>query len=151
MLSVNDFDIGHTDVVSHLIDTGNHPPIREALRRHPQVYTEEIDANVNKMLNQGVIEPCSSPWASNVVLVKKEDGTIRCAIDYRKLNNITKKDTYPLPRIDSCLDALQGFTWFPTLDLRSGYWQVKQDPTDAIKRPSSLVVAASFFVFYLSA
>jgi predicted aspartyl protease len=145
ILSVNDFDIGHTDVVSHLIDTGNHPPIREALRRHPQAYTEEIDASVKKMLNQGVIEPCSSPWASNVVLVKKKDGTIRCAIDYRKLNDITKKYTYPLPRIDSCLDALQGSTWFSTLDLRSDYWQVKQDPTDADK--TAFITGRGYFRF----
>jgi hypothetical protein len=85
------------------------------------------------MLNQGVIVPCSSPWAFNVMLGKKTDETICCAIDYRKPNNITKKDTYPHPRLDSCLDALQGSTWFSTLDQRSGYWQVKQDPTDADK------------------
>ena len=101
ILSLNDFDIGYTDVVSHRIDTGDHPPIREALRRHPQAYTEEIDANIDKMLRQGVIEPCSSEWASNVVLVKKKDGSIRCAIDYRRVNSITKKNSYPLPRIDS--------------------------------------------------
>jgi hypothetical protein len=85
------------------------------------------------MLNQGVIEPCSSPWASNVVLVKKKDGTIRCAIDYRKLNNITKKDTHPFLELIPALMLLQGSTWFSTLDLRSIYWPVKQDPTDEDK------------------
>jgi len=67
------------------------------------------------------------------VLVKKKDGTIRCAIDYRRVNSITKKAIYPLPRIDTCLGALQGSTWFSTLDLRSGYWHVRQDPIDADK------------------
>jgi len=66
------------------------------------------------------------------VLVKKKDGSIRCAIDYRRVNSITKKDSYPLPHIDT-VDALQGSTWFSTLDLRSGYWQVHQDPIDADK------------------
>ena len=59
--------------MSHRIDTGDHPPIREAPRRHPQVYTEQIDANIDKMLQQGVIEPCSSEWSSNVVLEKLAD------------------------------------------------------------------------------
>jgi len=74
ILSLNDFDIEYTDAVSHRIDTGDHPPIREALRRHPQTYTEQIVANIDQMLRQGVIEPCSSEWASNVVLVKKRTG-----------------------------------------------------------------------------
>jgi transposase InsO family protein len=133
ILSLDDFDIGYTELVSHRINTGDHAPVREALRRHPQTYTEQIDTHVERMLKQGVIEPCSSEWASNVVLVKKKDGSIRCAVDYRRVHSITKKDSYPLPRIDSCLDALRGSTLFSTLDLRSGYWQVRQDPLDADK------------------
>ena len=133
VLSLNDYDIGFTDLVSHSIDTGDHPPVREPLRQHPRAYMEELDAHVDRMLQQGIIEPCSSPWAANVVLVKKRDGTLRCAIDYRRLNQITKGDTYPLPRIDACLDTLQGSSWFSTLDLRSGYWQVRQNPVDADK------------------
>jgi hypothetical protein len=133
VLSVNDFDLGYTDMVSHKIDTGNHPPIKERLRRHPQAYLSAIDNEVNQMLSQGVIEPASSPWAANVVIVRKKDGKLRCAIDYRRLNQITKGDSYPLPHIDACLDALNGSSWFSTLDLRSGYWQVRQDPQDADK------------------
>jgi Reverse transcriptase (RNA-dependent DNA polymerase) len=80
-----------------------------------------------------IIEPCSSPWAANVVLVLKKTGGVRCAIDYRKLNRITRGDSYPLPRIQACLDSLQDSSWFSTLDLRSGFWQVRLNPCDADK------------------
>jgi len=100
VLSRNDYDIGFTDEVSHSIDTGVHPPIRETLRQHPRAYMEELNSHVDRML-QGSVEPCASPWTANVVLVKKCDGTLRCAIDYRQLNKITRGDSYPLPRIDA--------------------------------------------------
>ena len=76
------------------------------------------------MLQHGVIEPAASPWASNVVLVRKKDGSLRFCVDYRRLNSITYKDSYPLPHIDNCLNALTGASWFSTLDLRSGYYNI---------------------------
>ena len=82
------------------------------------------------MLAQGVIEPASSPWASNIVLVRKKDGSSRCCVDYRQLNSATRKDAYPLPRIDACLDAIASAQWFSTFDLRSSYHQVKVNPGD---------------------
>ena len=71
------------------------------------------------MLEYGIIEPAASPWASNVVLVKKKDGSLRFCVDYRRLNSITYKDSYPLPLIDNCLNALSGSS-----DLRSGYYNI---------------------------
>ena len=76
------------------------------------------------MLEQDVIEPSDSPWASPVVLVRKKDGSLRYCIDYRKLNDVTIKDSYPLPRIDESLDSLSHTKYFSTLDLASGYWQI---------------------------
>ncbi|GFU63018.1 retrovirus-related Pol polyprotein from transposon 412 [Trichonephila clavipes] len=75
------------------------------------------------MKNNDVIEPSSSSWASPIVLVMKKDCLTRFRVDYRRLNGVTKKDSYPLPRIDDTLDTLAGNTWFSTLDLKSGYWQ----------------------------
>ena len=76
------------------------------------------------MLRHGTIEPAASPWASNVVIVKKKDGTLRFCVDYRRLNAVTYKDSYPLPLIDNCLNALSGSSWYSTLDLRSGYYNI---------------------------
>ena len=85
------------------------------------------------MLERGVIEPSASPWASPVVLVQKKDGSTRFCIDYRKVTDATKKDAYPLPRIDATLDTLNGSRWFTTLDVLSGYWQVKVSKADCPK------------------
>ncbi|KAG8176259.1 hypothetical protein JTE90_021356 [Oedothorax gibbosus] len=88
------------------------------------------------MQSNDIIEPSSSPWASPIVLVRKKDGKTRFCVDYRRLNDITKKDSYPLPRIDETLDTLVGNRWFTTLDLKSGYWQVKIHQTTKERRPS---------------
>ncbi|KAJ8394697.1 hypothetical protein AAFF_G00042970 [Aldrovandia affinis] len=75
------------------------------------------------MAAMGVIEPSSSPWAAPAVLVWKKNGEWRFCADYRRLNAVTRKDAYPLPRIDEALDHIAGSSWFCLLDLRSGYWQ----------------------------
>lgn len=80
------------------------------------------------MAKNGVIRPSKSPWAAPVVLVPKKDGTTRFCIDYRKLNTITRKDSYPLPRIDDTLDLLGGSQYFTGLDLAGAYWQIEIDP-----------------------
>ena len=126
-------DRGKTHLVKHKIDTGGHAPIKQRPRRLPlakrKVEREEID----KMLETGVIESSCSPWASPVVLVTKKDGSIRYCIDYRRLNNITIKDSYPLPHPQDCLESLREAKWFSTLDLQSGYWQIEMDPEDREK------------------
>ena len=85
------------------------------------------------MKNKGVTEESDSPWSSPVVLVRKKDGSLHFCIDYRRLNDVTKKDCFPLLRIIDTLDTLAGARWFSTLDLKSGYWQVALHPEDKEK------------------
>ena len=123
--SANELDLGWTDRVVHTIDTGNNPPARQALRKVPIAQREIVDRHIDEQLRQGIIEPTQSSFAANLVIVKKHDGSTRCCCDYRTLNLITKRDAYPLPRIDQCLDALGGNNaFFSTFDLRSSYYQV---------------------------
>ena len=126
-------DTGCTEVVTHKIDTGDHPPIRQRFRRIPPERRQVVEVEIQKMLDRGIIEPSHGPWASPIVLVKKMTGEWRFCIDYRKLNDITKKDAYPLPRIDDTLDLLSRAQYFATIDLASGYWQVSMDPADKEK------------------
>ena len=80
-----------------------------------------------------MIQPSKSPWASSIVMVSKKDGSKRFCIDYRKLNDVTVKDSYPIRRIDDSLEQLGGAQWFSCLDLNSGYWQVEVDKVDREK------------------
>ena len=127
LFALDKSELGSTNVITHSINTGDHPPIRQAVRRTPFALRQHVDDLVQEMLNQGIIQPSQSPWASPIVLVKKKDGTTRFCVDYRKLNSLTRKDVYPLPRIDDTLDLLSRSAYFTTLDLASGYWQVKMD------------------------
>lgn len=126
-------DIGHTDLVQHSINTRDNPPIRQPPRRLPLGKRLIEKEEVAKMLKRGVIEPSNSAWASPVVLVTKKDGTPRFCLDYRKLNDCTVKDAYPLPRVDDCIDSLSGAKYFSSLDLNSGFWQVAMKPEDREK------------------
>jgi len=92
-----------------------------------------IDEHVQHMLEHNIIEPAASPWCSNVVMVHKQDGTMRLCIDCRKLNGLMTKDKFPLPKIDTCLDTLNGCEFFSTCDLRWGYWQTEIDERDRDK------------------
>ena len=87
----------------------------------PQSMRGVVDQEVQAMLKQGVIRPSTSPWSSPVVLVRKKDGSWQFCVDYRKVNSVTHRDAFPLPRIDATLDSLAGSVLFTTLDLASGY------------------------------
>ncbi|MCG7877679.1 MAG: reverse transcriptase family protein, partial [Candidatus Thiodiazotropha endolucinida] len=126
-------DLGQTDRVKHKINTGTSSPIRQPPRRQPFGKRETEKQEISKMLEKGVIEPSNSPWASPIVLVTKKDGTTRFCVDYRKLNDVTVKDAYPLPRVDECLDALAGSKWFSCMDLNSGFWQIMVEAEDQPK------------------
>ena len=143
--SKSEFDLGQTTLVKHKIETGDNHPVRQALRRQPLAYREEIDRQLGDMLKLRIVEPSASPWASNIVIVAKKDGSLRFCVDYRGVNKITVKDSYPLPRITDCLDALGSATYFSTFDLRSGYFQIAMDEADRDK--TSFVTRRGSFRF----
>ena len=129
----HDLDLGCLTTVTHKIDTGNSSPVKLKMRRTPIGFQEAEEKQLNKMLEAGVIRPSTSDWASVPVLIRKKDNSVRWCLDYRLLNSKTVKDRFPLPIIEDCLDTLQGNKFFNTLDLCSGYYQIKIEETDCKK------------------
>jgi len=129
----------------HRIDTGYNRPVSTAPRRVAPGERRIIAEQVSKLLQDDVIEPSSSPWASAVVLAKKKDGSPRFCVDYRSLNAVTKKDVYPLPRIDDLLQRLSGAAVFSSLDLKDGFWQVPVHHEDREK--TAFVTPEGLFQF----
>ena len=126
-------DLGRCSVLKHMIDTGGAAPIRQPMRRTPQGFEHEEEKHLREQLEAGVIRPSNSPWSSPIVLVRKKDGGVRWCVDYRRLNDVTVKDAYPLPRIDTCLDQLSSAKIFSTLDLQAGYWQLDLEESSKAK------------------
>ena len=145
IFALDNSELGSTDIVQHQIDTGDSLPIYQHARRIPFSLRSLVDEMVQDMLDQDIIQPSHSPWASPVVLVKKYDGSMRFCVDYRCLNSVTKRDVHPLSRIDDTLDVLAGARYFTTLDLASGYWQVAVHPADREK--TAFITHSGLFEF----
>lgn len=118
-------DIGTTDKVQHHIELSDPTPFKQRYRRIPPSMIEEVRTHVKELLASGVIRTSHSPFSSNVVLVRKHDGSLRMCVDYRQLNSRTIRDNYALPRIDEILDSLSGNRYFTVLDMKSGYHQIE--------------------------
>lgn len=125
--SRHDLDLGCTALRRHHMQMKDPTAWKERARRVPPSMYSEVKEHLQHMLDLGVIRPSSSPYSSNVVLVRKSNGELRFCIDLRRINQNTVSDSFYLPRIDETLDALAGATIFSTLDLKSGYWQVEMD------------------------
>ena len=117
--------VGKVNVTEHYIDIkpGARPQYAQPYRAGP--YARKVIQNtIDEMLEQDIIEPARSEWAAPVVLAPKPDGTLRFCVDYRRLNSVTIKDRYPLPRMEDCLDSLGEAQFFSTLDCNWGFWQI---------------------------
>ncbi|UYV78418.1 hypothetical protein LAZ67_16001289, partial [Cordylochernes scorpioides] len=119
--------------IKHKIDTGDHAPTKQRPYRVSGMERKIIQQEVDRMMEQDIIQFSESPWSSPVVLVKKKNGSWRFCVDYRRLNKITKKDVYPLPWVDDALDNLSGARYYSSMDLRTGYWQIEVDEHDREK------------------
>ena len=125
IFSTGETDIGHCTFVKHMINLTDDTPFKQRHRRIPPTMIDEVRSHIEQLAANGIIRPSHSPWASNVVLVRKKDGAIRMCVDYRQLNNRTIRDSYALPRIKEILDTLSGSRYFTVLDMKSGYHQVE--------------------------
>jgi hypothetical protein len=112
---------------THVIEVGNARPIKQPIRRMSPQDTKEVDEQVEEMLANGICHPSCSPWSSGVLLVRKKDGSKRFVIDYRAVNSVTKKDSYPMPYPQDVVDRMHGATIFSTLDGASAYWCIPMD------------------------
>ena len=119
--------------MEHEIHLTDEHPFKEPFRKIQPALVEEVREHLKEMLEIGIIHESTSPFSSNVVIVRKKDGTIRFCIDYRKMNKYMEKDAYPVPRIDDTLPLLAGSKYFSTLDVKSGYWQIELRETDKAK------------------
>ncbi|XP_040296035.1 uncharacterized protein LOC121007851, partial [Bufo bufo] len=115
---------GYTLLAIHKVETPGQAPLRQPPYRIPEAVREGMRKEIDEMLRLGVIEPSESPWASPVVLVPKKDGTTRFCVDYRRLNDKTVTDAYPMPRMDELLDRISAGKYLTTIDLCKGYWQI---------------------------
>ena len=118
VFALHDLDLGNASGVKHHIRLTDDTPLKETSRRIPPAMIDEVRQHLQEMSDLGVIRGSERPYASNVVLVKKKDGNLRFCIDLCRLNSVTVRDAYALPRIDDTFDALSGAKWFSTLDFK---------------------------------
>ena len=122
-----------THMVEHIIETGRSRPVKAKYNRVDPLTEQEIERQVDQMLANGIIRQSNSPWASRVILVEKKDGAKRFVVDFRALNDCTKKDSYPLPDIRDILDKLVGSQFYSALDGASAYWSIPINGNDVEK------------------
>lgn len=125
IFSKDETDDGHTTLLKHRIDLHDEHPFKQIYRRIPPSMYEEVKNHLHLLLRTGIIRKSHSPYSSNLVLVKKKDNSLRICVDYRQLNQKTKKDAYVLPRIEEILDCLAGNRYFSVIDMKSGFHQVE--------------------------
>lgn len=117
-----------TDVIQHDIVVENSQPIRQRFYRVPPEKERYLEAEVQYLLDHGLAKPSYSSWSSPCLLVAKPDNTFRFCTDYRKVNKVTKPDSFPLPRMEDCIDRVGSAHFVSKFDLLKGYYQVPLTP-----------------------
>lgn len=120
--------LNRTNVLVHKIDTGDATPVKQRYYNVSPYVQKEMDAEFDRMMKLGVIEPSKSAWSSPMVAVRKSSSRIRLCLDSRKLNDVTVKDSYPMPYITRILGNLRGTRFFSKIDLKDAYWQIPLSP-----------------------
>ena len=138
--------LGCTSAIEYEICLTDEEPFKEQFRCIPPPLFEEVRTSLRDMLEAGAIQPSQSPWCTTVVLIRKKDGSLRFCIDFRWLNARTKKDSYPLPRIQEALESMGGAAHFSTMDFKSRFWQVRMAP-DSQQYTAFTVGNLGFFEF----
>ena len=141
----DEYDLGEFKEIKHQINTADAKPVKQRMRKTPLGFATEEKAHLDKMLKAKVIEPSKSEWASAPVLIRKRDGSVRWCIDYRELNKLTEKDSFPLPLVEDCIDTLAGNVYFSKLDANSAYWQVHIKKED--KKKTAFITKYGLFQF----
>ena len=132
-------------MIQHEIPLLDDAPIKQRAYRCPERLKSELHAQIQEMLENGIIRLSSSPWSSPVLLVQKKNGKYRMCVDYRKLNEKTRKDSYPLPRIQDLLEQFKNAKVFSSLDLMKGYYQIEMLEKD--KEKTAFVVDDGLYEF----
>ena len=127
-----------TVTMKHRIVTGDALPVHGKARRIPAAWEDEVNSQVQEMLKHDIIRPSCSPWNSPLLLVKKKDSSMRFVCDFRGLNDVTKKDNYPLPHIRDVVDKMEGSNYWTTLDAASAYWSMPLSEQDKEKTAFSI-------------
>ena len=133
VFSLHDGDLGYCDVLKHSIPVSSNKPVYLPHRAIPVQLQSEVHKCLDTWLKQGIIRPSKSPYASQVVIVRKKSGEIRLCVDFRKLNAISVRDSFPLPRVEEALQAVQAAVWFSSFDLAQGYLQMAMEEADIPK------------------
>ena len=134
-----------TDHISHDVESNDAPPIKQHPYRLNPTKQKHLEAEIEYLLENDFIEPSQSSWISPCLLVPKPDGSYRMCTDYRKLNNVTKADTYPIPRIDDCVDKIGTSKYVSKFDLLKGFWQIPL--TERAKEVSAFVTPKGLYQY----
>ena len=145
IFSEDGYDIGKTSEVQHSVPLINEVPIKQRSYKCPEKLKSILKEQIQEMLENDIIRPSVSAWASPVLLVRKKNGTYRLCVDYRRLNSQTKKDGYPLPRINDLIEQFVGSKIFSSFDLVKGYYQVPIREVD--KEKTAFVVEDGLYEY----